>query len=188
MATTTTSHADPRETVLITGCSSGIGLALSHEFHSLGYRVIATARNTRSLTSLAALGIETLPLELTSKDSLTALHTSVQQLTNGRGLNYLVNNAGRNMTVPALDLDIDDVRDMFEGNVFAVMRLCQLFAPELIKAKGTIVMLGSLSAVMPYVFGSAYNASKAALHEYADTLRVVSFHAQPTSTLKAPGP
>jgi 1-acylglycerone phosphate reductase len=50
--------------------------------------------------------------------------------------------------------------------------MCQAFAPLLIAAKGTIVQIGSIAAVMPYVFGSAYNASKAALHQYSNTLRV----------------
>ena len=74
--------------------------------------------------------------------------------------------------MPALDIQIEDVKKMFNVNFFAIMRLCQVFAPLLIEAKGTIVMIGSLGAVIPYVFGSAYNASKAALHAYANTLRV----------------
>ena len=52
------------------------------------------------------------------------------------------------------------------------MALCQAFVPLLIAAKGSIINIGSLAAVMPYVFGSVYNASKAALHSYSDTLRV----------------
>lgn len=52
------------------------------------------------------------------------------------------------------------------------MRMCKEFTPLLIAAKGTIVQLGSLAGIMPYVFGSAYNASKAALHAYSNTLRV----------------
>jgi 1-acylglycerone phosphate reductase len=52
------------------------------------------------------------------------------------------------------------------------MRMCQAFAPLLIAAKGTIVQIGSVAAVMPYVFGSVYNASKAALHAYSNTLRL----------------
>lgn len=52
------------------------------------------------------------------------------------------------------------------------MRMCQAFAPLLIAAKGTIVQIGSVAGVMPYVFGSAYNSSKAALHQYSNTLRV----------------
>ena len=52
------------------------------------------------------------------------------------------------------------------------MLICQAFSPLLIASKGTIIQIGSLAAVMPYVFGSVYNASKAALHAYSDTLRV----------------
>ncbi len=52
------------------------------------------------------------------------------------------------------------------------MRMCQSFAPLLIRAKGMIVQIGSLSGFMPHVFGSPYNASKAALHSYSNTLRV----------------
>ena len=74
--------------------------------------------------------------------------------------------------MPALDVKLDEAKKIFDVNVFAVMRLCQVFSPLLIKAYGTIVMIGSLAGVMPYVFGSVYNASKAALHAYANTLRV----------------
>ena len=84
----------------------------------------------------------------------------------------LINNAGVNYTVPALDVDMAEARAVFDTNVFAVMHLTQVFAPLLISAQGTIVMVGSLAGLMPYVFGSVYNASKAALHAYANTLRV----------------
>jgi 1-acylglycerone phosphate reductase len=84
----------------------------------------------------------------------------------------LINNAGINYTVPALDIDIPDARKVFETNVWAVMRMCQIFSPLLIQAQGTIVMIGSIAGVVPYVFGAVYNASKAALHAYANTLRV----------------
>jgi 1-acylglycerone phosphate reductase len=52
------------------------------------------------------------------------------------------------------------------------MRMCQAFAPLVIEAKGQIVQIGSVAGIMPYVFGSAYNASKAALHAYSNTLRI----------------
>jgi 1-acylglycerone phosphate reductase len=79
---------------------------------------------------------------------------------------------GRNYTVPALDVDFDEVEQTFRTNVFGVMRMCKEFAPLLIEAKGTIVQIGSVAGIMPYVFGSVYNASKAALHQYSNTLRV----------------
>ena len=160
------------KSVLITGCTpGGIGHALAREFKSKGLRVFATARKTDSIADLAHQGIETFSLEVTSDDSIAALKAEIASRTNG-SLDILVNNAGRNYTVPALDVEADEIRATFETNLFAVMRMCQIFAPLLIQAKGTIVQIGSLAGVLPYVFGSVYNASKAALHSYSDTLRV----------------
>lgn len=135
-----------QKTVLITGCSpGGIGHSLALEFKSKNFRVFATARKAEGLSELAAQGIETLSLEVTSLESIQALCKEIASRTGGK-LDYLVNNAGRNYTVPALDLDIDEIRATFETNVFAVMRMCQVFAPLLISAKGTIVQVGSLTA------------------------------------------
>ncbi|KAF2497890.1 oxidoreductase [Lophium mytilinum] len=161
-----------QKTVLITGCSAGgIGHALAREFASKGLRVFATARNASTISELETHGIETLSLVVDDEASVKACKKEVEALTGGK-LDILVNNAGRNYTVPALDVDFDEVRATFEVNLFAVMRMCQEFAPLLIEAKGTIVQLGSLAGVMPYVFGSTYNASKAALHAYSNTLRI----------------
>ncbi len=74
--------------------------------------------------------------------------------------------------MPALDVDLDEARDCFETNLFAVISMTQTFVPLLIQAKGTILNIGSMAAIMPYVFGSVYNASKAALHAYSQTLRL----------------
>ena len=160
------------KSVLITGCTpGGIGHSLALEFKSQGLRVFATARKAASISDLANKGIETLSLEVTKEDSINALKAEIEQRTSG-SLDILVNNAGRNYTVPALDVEMDEIRETFETNVFGVMRMCQVFAPMLIRAKGTIVQIGSLAGVMPYIFGSVYNASKAALHSYSSTLRV----------------
>jgi 1-acylglycerone phosphate reductase len=164
---------DARQTVLITGCTpGGIGAALAVAFHTRGLRVFATARTTQQIVELEERGIETLPLTVDSDDSILACLKAVEAKTQGRGLDYLINNAGVSYVMPALDVDIDEARKIFDVNFFAIIRLCQVFAPLLIKAKGTIVMIGSLAGVIPYVFGSVYNASKAALHAYANTLRV----------------
>lgn len=158
--------------VLITGCSpGGIGNALARQFHRRGFQVIATARTTDKLSDLKALGLTTLALTVDSEDSIQECVKQVETLCGGR-LDYLINNAGTNLTIPALDVNLDDARKCFETNFFAVVRLVQVFSPLLITAKGTIVMVGSLAAEMPFVFGSVYNASKAALLSYSDTLRV----------------
>ena len=162
--------SQPPKTVLITGCSpGGIGHALAHEFQAKGYHVFATAR--RPIASLSRPGITTLALEVTDASSIAYVKNEVSKMTNGT-LDILVNNAGRNYTVPALDAEMDEIRQTFDTNVFAVMAMCQAFSPLLIASEGTIVQIGSLAGVMPYVFGSVYNASKAALHSYSDTLRV----------------
>ena len=161
-----------KRTVLITGCSpGGIGHALAIQFHSKGLHVFATARNVNAVADLKDRGIEVLQLEVTSSEDVAETQQYISHRTNG-SLDYLINNAGRNYTMPALDVDLSEVQATFETNVFAVMRMCQTFAPLLIQAKGTIVQIGSLAGEIPYVFGSAYNASKAALHAYSDTLRV----------------
>ncbi|CAI6257702.1 unnamed protein product [Periconia digitata] len=157
--------------VLITGCTpGGIGHFLALEFVSKGFNVLATVRDPKKYTSPHSL-ITYLPLELTSATSMSELYTTVSNITNGK-LDILYNNAGRNYTVPALDIEESELLETFQANVFSVMKMCQTFAPLLIASKGTIVQTGSLAGLMPYVFGSAYNASKAALHAYSDTLRV----------------
>lgn len=93
------------------------------------------------------------------------------EITGGK-LDILYNNAGRNYVVPALDYDEDELHELFQANLFSVMKMCSTFAPLLIEAKGTIVQTGSLAGIMPYVWGAPYNAAKAALHAYSDTLRV----------------
>ncbi|KAL8657642.1 MAG: hypothetical protein Q9226_001704 [Calogaya cf. arnoldii] len=161
-----------RKTVLITGCSpGGIGHALAHEFHSRGLRVFATARTAEAIQDLADTGIEALSLDVTSEKSISMCKDEVAERTGGR-LDYLVNNAGRNYTVPAIEAEVSEIESVFNTNLFAVMRLCQTFMPLLRQSQGTIVQIGSVAAVIPYAWGSVYNASKAALHSYSETLRV----------------
>ncbi|OQE22587.1 hypothetical protein PENSTE_c010G09930 [Penicillium steckii] len=164
---------DTRKSVLITGCSpGGIGNSLAREFHRNGLRVLATAREAKTIADLAELGIETLSLVVDDAKSVKECFNDVEKRLGDKGLDYLVNNAGRNYTVPAMEVEIPEARKTFETNLFAVITMCQTFLPLLIKAKGTIVQIGSVAGIIPYVFGSVYNASKAALHSFSDTLRV----------------
>ena len=112
-----------------------------------GLRVFATARSASVLSDLQELGCETLDLEVDKTESIAALKQDIIKRTGGR-LDYLFNNAGRNYTVPALDVQLEEIRQTFEVNVFAVMRMCQEFAPLLIEAKGTIVQTGSVAGLM----------------------------------------
>ncbi|KAK4248348.1 hypothetical protein C7999DRAFT_31255 [Corynascus novoguineensis] len=161
-----------QKTALITGCSpGGIGHALCLEFHAKGVHVIATARNPAVLSEMAAMGMTTLTLDVTKEGSIKACHDEVSKLTGGK-LDILVNNAGRTHTHPATDLSIPDVRETFETNVFGVMAMCAAFSDLLIASRGLIINIASLAAVTPYVFGSAYCASKGAVTAYSRTLRL----------------
>ncbi|KAI4193602.1 MAG: hypothetical protein LQ350_008238 [Teloschistes chrysophthalmus] len=153
-------------------CSpGGIGHSLALEFHSRSLRVLATARRAATISHLAERGIETLSLDVDKPEEVERCRDEVSVLTAGK-LDYLVNNAGRNYTVPALDVSLAEIQATFDTNVFAVMNICATFSPLLIRSRGTIVQIGSVAGMIPYVFGSVYNASKAALHSYSDTLRV----------------
>jgi 1-acylglycerone phosphate reductase len=75
-------------------------------------------------------------------------------------------------TVPAIDISDEDILSTFETNIFSVIKIVRELSPLLIRARGKIVNIGSITAVTPYVFSSVYNATKGALHAYSDTLRL----------------
>ncbi|KAJ7654103.1 NAD-P-binding protein [Mycena polygramma] len=162
-----------KRTVLITGCSSGgIGSALAKEFHSQGFRVFATSRRLESMQDLSALGIETLPLDVTDVAAIRKTRDEIVDRTGGK-LDILVNNAGKAYPVAATDMDMPAVRALYELHVFGPMSMVQEFIQLLISSgKGCIVNTGSISGIMPVPFSAAYNTSKAALHSFGDTLRV----------------
>lgn len=162
---------------LITGCRTGIGRHLAIAFASAGVRVLATAREASQLDDLCSEypNIKAFSLNVEDAAAIDRLFQDVERMTGGT-LDYLVNNAGLHYSATALDLDVDQVVKVFSVNVFAVMRLCQIFAPMLRKTphgKGTIVQIGSVTRDVPVVWQSGYNASKAALSQYSKTLRLV---------------
>lgn len=158
------------KTILITGCSSGIGKSLALEAKQQGYRVFATARKEADIAALKQLGLETIPLEVTNIDSVKQAVLQLQQQAGH--LDILVNNAGFGAMGPVLDAGAEGLRAQFEVNVFAVMDLTQACLPLLLKSKGLIVNIGSVSGVLTTPFAGVYCASKAALHSLSDALRM----------------
>ncbi|KAL7954996.1 NAD(P)-binding protein [Trichoderma compactum] len=79
-------------------------------------------------------------------------------------------NENSSYTMTAIDTDVNAVKRMFEVNVFGPMQMVHHFHDMLIQASGTIVNIGSIGGVVPYMYGASYNASKAALHHYSNTL------------------
>ncbi|KAH7112090.1 hypothetical protein B0J11DRAFT_542641 [Dendryphion nanum] len=167
-----------QKTVLITGCSNGsAGHALALEFASRNMRVFATARSLKSLSGLQEKGIEVLTLDVTSAESIAALKVEISSRTGGK-LDMLFNNAGSMYEIPAIEADPTRVRAMFDANVFGVFDMTSAFAPLLLAAvkdksnPPTIINTASVLARVPYPFSAAYNASKAAVASYTDTLRL----------------
>ncbi|XHS78378.1 SDR family NAD(P)-dependent oxidoreductase [Burkholderiaceae bacterium UC74_6] len=160
------------QTILITGCSSGIGAALAREFAGRGHRVIATARRIESLCALAALpNVVALPLDVDSSESIGALlHT-----LNARSLmpDMLINNAGFGCFGPMLDVPLEALRAQFETNVFAPVQLSAALLPLLRQSpRACIAHVGSISGLVTTPFAGAYCASKAAIHAVADAMRL----------------
>lgn len=166
-----------QRSILITGCSQGgAGNALALQFASKGFRVFATARSLKTLTNLQAKNIETLTLDVTDASSIKALAAEISSRTGG-SLDILFNNAGTLYEAPAIEADPDRVRALFNTNVFGLMEVTTAFTPLLLASVSPgsspiIINVASVLARVPNLFASAYNASKAAVAAYSDTLRL----------------
>ncbi|KID84036.1 NAD(P)-binding domain protein [Metarhizium guizhouense ARSEF 977] len=173
MAENTDGPQAGQKVALVTGAGAGgIGGALAVELHSAGYFVICAVRRPSSASELLRPGMMAIELDVSSTESVSAAAKKVSSVTNDK-LHVLVNNAGSATHRPALDLDVDGVvASMFDVNVLGVMRTVKAFADLLINAKGCVVNIGSIAPIVPLVYSSAYNATKAALHAYGDALRM----------------
>lgn len=136
-----------------------------------GFTVYAGARRLEAMDDLLALGIKTIRLDVTSDSSVKEAFDLISNETNGQ-LDFLFNNAGTSCTFPAIDLEISDAEDCFQVNLFGVMRMTKVFLPLLINSKGSIINTGSVAGKINFPFASVYAASKAALHQYSDVLRI----------------
>jgi NAD(P)-dependent dehydrogenase (short-subunit alcohol dehydrogenase family) len=161
---------DKNSVVLISGCSSGIGLALCREFTLRGCKVFATARKPEVIEYLKRECAEITALDVTDQKSIDACVAEVM-VKAGR-IDVLVNNAGYALIGPVIDLSIDDLRLQFETNVIGLAALTKAVAPHMIKQhSGLIVNISSVSGILATPFAGAYCASKAAVNLLSDSLR-----------------
>jgi NADP-dependent 3-hydroxy acid dehydrogenase YdfG len=159
------------QTVLVTGCSTGIGRAVARELKARGHRPFATARKLEALADLAAEGIETLQLDVNDASSI---ESAVAQVVARAGrIDVLVNNAGINLFGPVMELRVDELRAVFETNVVGLMAVTQAVFPAMAdRRSGRIVNVGSVVGILPTPFAAAYCASKTAVHMLSDVLRM----------------
>ncbi|QMV64602.1 SDR family oxidoreductase [Pseudomonas berkeleyensis] len=156
--------------VLITGCSSGIGRALADVFKTAGYAVWATARKDSDLAALAEAGFSAVALDVNDGEAAQRLAERLADETGG--LDVLINNAGYGAMGPLLDGGAEAMRKQFETNVFSIVGVTRAFFPLLRRSRGLVVNIGSVSSVLVTPFAGAYCASKAAVHALSDALRM----------------
>ncbi|KAI5785829.1 hypothetical protein EDC01DRAFT_750264, partial [Geopyxis carbonaria] len=158
--------------VLVRCGQGGIGEALAKEFRRNGYTVIGTVLPSETADHLVFDGIKSFTCDVTKEESVERLLEHVEELVGANRLDVLVNNAYEGYTMPATDHSIPEVERMFAVNVFGPMRMVQRFHHLLVAAKGVVINISSVGGVVPYIYGSSYNASKAALVQWGNTLRV----------------
>ncbi|MBV8952289.1 MAG: SDR family oxidoreductase [Actinobacteria bacterium] len=155
--------------VLITGCSTGIGRATAAELTGRGHEVIATARRPETLADLDVK--ERFALDVDSDDSVRA---AVEQAS---PVDALVNNAGFGLVGPVETLPLDEVRRLFETNVFGAWRMMQAVLPGMrARGAGTIVNVTSLAGRVVAPLDGAYSASKYALEAITEALHYEAGH------------
>jgi short-subunit dehydrogenase len=158
--------------ILITGCSSGIGLDAAQTLKKRGHRVIASCRKPEDLIKLSELGLEVILLDMNHSASIKEALTHVLAMTNGR-LDVLINNAGYGQAGALEDVSRDVLRQQFETNVFGLQELTSCVIPIMRRqGYGKIINISSILGVISMPFRGAYNASKYAVEGLSDTLRL----------------
>lgn len=153
------------KTVLITGCSSGYGLATARYFHEQGWNVIATMRTPREGLLPRSARMRVLALDVTQPASIAAA------LEQAGKLDVLVNNAGIGLLGAFEVTPMQTVRELFETNTFGMMAMTQAVLPQLrARRSGTIVNVTSSTTLAPMPLVAAYTASKTAIEGFTASL------------------
>jgi short-subunit dehydrogenase len=177
-----------QKSILITGCSTGIGLCAAQTLKKKGYRVFATARKFADTEKLTALGLESTVLDINDSHSIHAAFNYVMEKTGGT-LDAVFNNAGFAIPGAVEDLTRETLREQFETNVFGTIELTNLIIPIMRKqGYGRIIQNTSILGVVAMPYRGNYNASKFALEGFTHTLRQELRHTNIHVSIIAPGP
>jgi short-subunit dehydrogenase len=176
------------KTVLISGCSSGIGYATAVELKNRGHKVIASARKTDDVTRLQEEGFLTVQLDLADSKNIQKAVKQALELADHK-IDVLFNNSGFGQPGAVEDLSREVLRFQFETNVFGTHELTNLIIPIMRKqGHGRIIYNSSILGLVAMTYRGAYNASKYALEGLADTLRLELHGSNISVSLIEPGP
>lgn len=157
-----------KKIILVTGASSGIGLACATALHEAGHTVYGT---TRDLSKKKNVPFNLIELDVTNDASAKAAVDKI--IKAGGKIDVLVNNAGNGIAGPAYAMPVDKAKQQFEVNFFGVVRMCGTVIPEMIKNNsGLVVNISSLAGLFGLPYQSMYVASKYAVEGYSESLRM----------------
>ncbi|QPO08559.1 Short-chain dehydrogenase [Sulfitobacter pontiacus] len=177
-----------QRTILITGCSSGIGYAAAHTLRERGWRVFASCRQTRDCERLAAEGFDAPQLDYTDASSIATAVDHVLEQTGGT-LDALYNNGAHATPGAVEDLPTDALREIFESNFFGWHELTRKIIPVMrAQGHGRIIQCSSVLGFVTMPWRGAYNSTKFALEGLTDTLRIELRDTPIHVTLIEPGP
>lgn len=176
------------KTILITGCSSGIGAHCARALKGQGWRVFATVRKEEDRGSLEEAGIETFLMDYADLESIQRLVENVAARTGGT-LDALFNNGAYGQTGAVEDLTVEVLKAQFDANFFGWHELTRLIIPMMRRqGHGRIVQCSSILGVVPAPYRGAYTASKFALEGLTITLRMELAGSGIHVSLIEPGP
>ena len=160
------------KSILITGCSSGIGYTCALGLKARGYRVFATVRNAADAKRLADLGLETLIMDYVDRNAVAACADEVSKRTGGK-LYALFNNGAAGQPGAVEDLSRELLEASFAANFFGWHQLTTLCLPMMrAGGEGRIVQNSSVLGIVAMKWRGAYNASKFAIEGLTDTMRM----------------
>ncbi len=177
-----------KRSVIITGCSSGIGRCVAEELKEKGYRVFATARKKIDVDILMAEGFESVQLDLANSASIRSAFDTILEKSGGE-IYALFNNGAYGQPGAVEDLSRDVLRQQFEVNLFGTHELTNLVLPVMRKqGYGRIIHNSSVLGFVALQFRGAYNTTKYALEGLTDTLRLELMGTNIHISLIEPGP
>jgi len=168
-AADTAPSAAPQKAVLVTGASTGIGRKITERLAAEGYFVYAGARKEADLRALDAIeNVDSIRLDVTRPEEIAAAVETVRKA--GRGLYGLVNNAGVGTGGPLTQAPDEDLRYVFDVNVFGPVRVTKAFAPLILESGGRVTTISSIAGILTTPVLGAYSMSKHAVEAFGDAL------------------